>query len=451
MNRAEMRAAFSLSGVYALRMLGLFMILPVFALYAGDLEGVTPALTGLAIGVYGITQALLQIPAGMLSDRIGRKPVIIGGLLVFAFGSVVAAQAESIHLVILGRALQGAGAIAAAIMALVADLTREEHRIKAMALIGMSIGLSFALALILGPVLDRWVGVPGIFWITAVLALAGILVVGFVVPRPPLARMHREAEAVPAQFGRVLRNPDLLRLDFGILVLHMVLTSSFVVLPLVLRDQAGLDAASHWQVYLPVLVGSVLAMLPFIILAERKGRIKPVFLGAVALLVVAEAGLFLISPTLMHVVFLLFVFFVAFNLLEAMLPSLISRVAPVDCRGTAMGVYSSSQFLGAFLGGALGGLVHGRFGMQAVFLFAALALLAWLVVALSMRVPRKLSNHIHRIGAVGPDGADSIRRELAAQAGVVEVVVVPEEGVAYLKVDRQAFDAGALPGNGGQP
>jgi len=256
---------------------------------------------------------------------------------------------------------------------------------------------------------------------------------------------------VPAQFGRVLRNPELLRLDFGILVLHMVLTASFVVLPLVLRDQAGLDADNHWQVYLPVLVGSVLAMLPFIILAERKGQIKPVFLGAVALLVVAEAGLFLISPTLTHVILLLFVFFVAFNLLEAMLPSLISRVAPADCRGTAMGVYSSSQFLGAFLGGALGGLVQGRFGMQAVFLFTALALLVWLIAALSMQAPRKLGSYIHKLGRVESGDVERIRRELAALEGVAEAVVVPEEGVAYLKVDRQVFDAATLPGSGGQP
>jgi MFS family permease len=231
----------------------------------------------------------------------------------------------------------------------------------------------------------------------------------------------------------------------------MVLTASFVVLPLVLRDQVALAADHHWQVYLPVLVGSVLAMLPFIILAERKGRVKPVFIGAIALLVVAEAGLFLVSLTLAHVIFLLFVFFAAFNLLEAMLPSLISRVAPVDCRGTAMGVYSSAQFLGAFLGGALGGLVQGRFGIQAVFLFAALALLVWLAMAVSMRVPRKLGSYIHRIDVVEPAAAERLRQELAAQAGVVEVVVVPEEGVAYLKVDRQIFDATTLPGNTGQP
>jgi len=445
MSRAELRAALSLSGVYALRMLGLFMILPVFALYATHLDGVTPALTGLAIGVYGVTQALLQIPAGLLSDRIGRKPVIIGGLLVFALGSVVAAQAESIHMVIFGRALQGSGAIAAAIMALAADLTREEHRIKTMALIGMSIGLSFAVALIMGPVLDRWVGVPGIFWITAMLALGGIAVVGFVVPRPVEIRIHREAEAIPAQFGRVLRQAELLRLDFGILMLHAILTASFVVLPLVLRDEAGMAASDHWQVYLPVLVCSVLAMLPLIILAERKGRIKPVFVLAIALLFAAELGLYLVPVSVLSVVALLFIFFTAFNLLEATLPSLISRVAPVDCRGTAMGVYSSSQFFGAFLGGTLGGVLHGRFGLHAIFIVSAAGALVWLLLALSMTPPAKLSSYIYRLDADFDGDTATLSHRLAGMAGVSEAVVVAEEGVAYLKVDRQVFDAASLP------
>lgn len=445
MSRLEWRAVLSLSGIYMLRMLGLFMILPVFALYATELRGVTPALTGLAIGIYGITQAFLQIPAGLLSDRIGRKPVIIGGLLLFALGSVIAATTDSIYMIIFGRAIQGAGAIAAVVMALVADLTREEHRIKAMALIGMSIGVSFALALILGPVLARWVGVPGIFAVTAVLALLGIGVVAYVVPRPTELRVHRESEAVPAQFGRVLRRPELLRLDFGILMLHCILTATFVVTPLVLRDEAGVAAAAHWKIYLPVLVASVLAMVPFILQAERKGHVKPVFLGAIVMLALVQLGLYLVPVTLVSMVALLWLFFTAFNLLESMLPSLVSRVAPADCRGTAMGFYSSSQFFGAFLGGTIGGWLHGEFGLHSIFICSAAGAIVWLLLAAGMSVPAKLASVLYRMNVATPEQLEQRVAQLRALAGVSEVVVVAEEGMAYLKVDRRVFKEANLP------
>jgi MFS family permease len=444
MSRNEVRSAASMAGIYALRMLGLFMILPVFALYSERLQGATPALTGLAIGIYGMTQALLQIPFGLVSDRIGRKPVIIFGLLVFAAGSVVAAGADSIVMVIAGRALQGAGAIAAAVMALTADLIREEHRVKAMAMIGMSIGASFALAMVLGPVLNTWIGVPGIFWLTAALALGGIAVVVLIVPTPAVSRVHRDAEAVPEQIGSVLRDAQLLRLDTGIFCLHLILTASFVVLPLALRDQAGLPAAQHWKLYLPVLVLSLPMAVPFILQAEKHRRMKQVFVGAILVIALAEGGLSLFHASVVSIGLLLFVFYSAFNLLEAILPSLIAKVAPPDRKGTAMGVYSSSQFFGAFVGGATGGWLHGRYGLGAVFLFCAVAALVWLTLAVTMKTPRYLGTRVLRVGPQDPADAHKLAARITAVRGVAEAVVIPEDEVAYLKIDQHVLDEDAL-------
>ncbi|MGB5650883.1 MAG: MFS transporter, partial [Sedimenticolaceae bacterium] len=343
MTTGEKRAVLGLAGVYGFRMLGLFLILPVFALFAEKLPGATPFLTGLAVGIYGLTQAVLQIPFGLLSDRIGRKPVIFGGLLLFALGSVIAASAQDVWLVILGRAVQGSGAIAAVVMALAADLTREENRTKAMASIGITIGASFMIAMMAGPVLGRLIGVSGIFWLTAVLALLGIAMVALVVPTPTRSSVHRDAETVPAMFGRVLHNPELLRLDFGIFCLHLILTALFLAVPVMLRD-LGLEPLQHASLYLPVMLGSIAAMVPFIILAERRGLMKQVFLGAVTSLALAQFALGALSQQFWGFVAALALFFTAFNLLEATLPSLVSKVAPVDAKGTAMGVYSTSQF-----------------------------------------------------------------------------------------------------------
>jgi len=441
MTSFERRSALGLAGIYALRMLGLFLILPVFAVQAQSLAGATPLLIGLAIGAYGLTQALLQIPFGLLSDRIGRKPVIFAGLALFALGSIVAAMSDSIHGVILGRVLQGSGAIAAAVMALTADLTRDEVRTRAMAGIGVSIGMSFALALVLGPALAHWVGLDGIFWFTALLAMGGILILALVVPSPAHSTVHRDAEPVIGQLGGVLRNPELLRLDFGIFCLHFSMTSLFLVVPLALRD-LGLPVGHHWWIYLPVLALSVVIMVPFIIQAESRGRMRPVFLGAVLTLATAMMGLHFYAAGIAVIAFWLVLFFAAVNLLEASLPSLVSKVAPAVAKGTAMGVYSTSQFIGAFCGGTFGGWVHQVSGEGGVFLFAATVALVWLAVAWPMSNPGRLGNLAIRIGAVADVSA--LRQGLLAVPGVEEAEVVIEEGLAYLKVDNARLDSARL-------
>lgn len=441
---AERRAVFSLASIYALRMMGLFMIFPVFVLYGETLEGNTPFLIGLAMGVYGLTQAALQIPFGMASDRFGRKPIITIGLIIFAIGSVVAAMSDTMTGVILGRALQGAGAIAAAVMALTADLTREENRLGAMATIGISIGVAFAISLVLGPVLNQWIGVDGIFWLTGVMAVGAIGVLHFVVPTPVRSSFHRDAQTVPAQLKNVLANTQLLRLDFGIFALHMMLTATFVALPLALRDHAGLDVANHWYVYLPVMLLSFVLMVPFVVIAEKKRRMKAVFGAAVLLLAVAEVAFMLGFESMTGIIFGLFVFFTAFNVLEATLPSLIAKVASPDNKGSAMGVYSSSQFLGAFFGGTLGGWLYGQSGLEAVFGMCAALAVVWFFVAATMQSPRYLSSHLVRVGPITKEQARHLVGKLTKVTGVAEAVVIAEDEIAYLKVDLHALDREAL-------
>ncbi|MDJ0806955.1 MAG: MFS transporter, partial [Gammaproteobacteria bacterium] len=398
---------------------------------------------GIAIGIYGLSQALLQIPFGMLSDRMGRKPVIIGGLLIFALGSLVAAMADTIYGIILGRALQGSGAIAAVIMALAADLSREQRRLRMMAIIGMSIGAAFAVSLVLGPVLNSWIGVPGIFWLTALLALGGVLIVLFVVPTPQRSQFHRDAEVEPEQFGRVLADPELLRIDFGIFALHLLLTALFLAYPLALRD-LGLASDHHWWVYLPVMLLAMLAMVPMVIVAESKRRMKSMFMTGVAGLALAGLGLYLFNSSMIGLVLTLFVFFTAFNLLEATLPSLVAKMAPGERKGTAMGIYSSSQFVGAFIGGLLGGWIQTHFGLDGVFLFCGGVALIWLLIAWGMADLKYLSNYLLPVGNMQADDAALLAKQLLEVDGVAHAVVIAEDGLAYLKVDLASFDENAL-------
>jgi predicted MFS family arabinose efflux permease len=444
MTPVERRASLTLAGIFTLRMLGLFMIFPVFSLYADDYTGNTPMLTGIVIGIYGLTQAAFQIPFGMLSDRVGRKKVIAAGLLIFALGSAFAATADSIWGVIIGRALQGLGAIAAAVLALTADLTREEQRTKAMAIIGVSIGMAFALAMVMGPAVTRWVGLSGLFWLTGGLALTGIAVLLYYVPNPQEVRFHRDTEPVPAQFARILSDGQLLRLDIGILILHLIMTATFVVLPLALRDQAGLASEDQWKFYLSVLPVSLLLMAPLVIHADRHNRVKHVFLLSIGIVMLSQAALYGFDHQLWLIAVAMILYFTGFTVLEASLPSMVSRLTPTDLKGTALGVYSTSQYLGAFLGGIVGGWVYGRFGLSAVFALCAGLCLFWLLLAANMRNPRPLSTHLLNLGMVSEDMTEDLTARLLAVTGVAEAVVVAEDGIAYLKVDQRRLDHEAL-------
>ena len=445
MTRAEKRAASGLAAIFGLRMLGMFLILPVFALYAEHLPGGdNHTLVGLALGMYGLTQAFLMLPFGMASDRIGRKKVIIFGLIVFALGSFLAATATDIYWTIAGRALQGAGAISAAVTAMLADLTREEHRTKAMALVGSTIGIAFAVSLVAGPALNQIIGVPGIFALTGVLALAAIWVVKVWVPDPADSHFHADAQANPAKLMDVLKNGQLVRLDFGIFALHAAQMAMFVVVPVALKN-SGLAAGDHWAVYLPVLLGSFVLMVPGIIYGEKRGQMKPVFIGAVALMLLAQLGLALGIEHFWGIVWALFFYFVAFNLLEASLPSLISKLAPVSAKGTAMGVYNTAQALGLFFGGVFGGWLAQHHGFAAVFIFCVVLMAVWLLASLSMTAPPAIKTRMFRVGVMPADQAALLKSQLAEVAGVVEAVVLAEEGVAMLKVSLKGWDeAGAL-------
>ncbi|ARZ02003.1 hypothetical protein AXW37_13100 [Yersinia ruckeri] len=442
MTPLELRATWGLGTVFSLRMLGMFMVLPVITTYGMALAGASEALIGIAIGIYGLAQAIFQIPFGLVSDRIGRKPLIVGGLLIFALGSVIAAISDSIWGIILGRALQGSGAIAAAVMALLSDLTREQNRTKAMAFIGVSFGITFAIAMVLGPIVTHAFGLSALFWAIAVLALLGIVITLAVVPSTDTHVLNRESSIVKGSVNKVLKNSRLLKLNFGIMCLHILLMSSFVVLPQAMA-KAGLQPEQHWKVYLVTMLVSFMAVVPFIIYAEVKRQMKQVFIGCVFVLLIAELVLWASGEHLWGIIAGIQIFFIAFNVMEAILPSLISKESPAGYKGTAMGIYSTSQFIGVAIGGSLGGWLFGLEGADMVFIAGALIALMWFTVSITMQEPPYVSSLRITLSELAVKDA-ALEDRIKAQPGVTEAIVVAAERSAYVKVDTKQTNRNQL-------
>lgn len=442
MSALEVRASMSLASIYGLRMLGMFLILPIFSIYAETLPGgENHLMIGLALGAYGLTQAMFQLPFGMASDRFGRKRMIYIGLVLLVIGSLIAAFATDLTTVIIGRAIQGAGAVSAVVTALVADLTREEHRTKAMAMIGGTIGITFALSLILGPALNQWIGIPGIFMLTGVLAVLAILDVKYLVPDPVVSRFHSDAEAAPNKLKDVMKDMQLMRLNFGIFALHAAQMAMFVVVPFAIKQTSGMSENDHWLIYLPIMVLSFALMVPAIIYGEKKAMLKQVFVGAIAMMLAAQMLFAGSIDAFWGIIISLSVYFIAFNILEATLPSIISKLAPAASKGTAIGVYNTAQSLGIFVGGVLGGFLSHYHGFASVFVFCSVLMATWLLVALSMKTPPAVKSKMYHLEEMTKAAAKNLSTRLGAVAGVREAVVLADEGLVILKVDmQQSYD-----------
>jgi MFS family permease len=383
MTKLERNLALKISLIMATRMLGLFMIFPIFSVYANNYESVTPFYIGLAIGAYGLTQAFFQIPFGYLSDKYGRKPLLVIGLVIFFFGSVIAANATDIYQVVAGRALQGAGAISAVLMAFLADYVSEEERPKANAFVGVQIGIAFMLALLLGPIIGHQVGISGLFWIIAALSIVALVVVATL----PFATPKQQYSLSVENFKKIL-TPNLLRLDFSVFALHLILTCAFIAIPIFLVENNILSIQDNWQIYLPVIVLSFLGMIPMIIIATKFKKTKTIFLLSIFLLALSQILFYQSALNYTTFFIILTLFFVAFNALEALLPSLIVKTASSEKRGLAMGFYASSQFLGAFVGGVIGGWIYNTLGLNSVFLFTTFIALIWWIISLNISIEK---------------------------------------------------------------
>lgn len=434
MNSIEKRAIAGVGGIFALRMIGLFMIVPVFSVYGINYTHATPFLIGLAVGIYGLGQAIFQIPMSMAADKFPRKPMIFFGLLLFALGGIVAATATDIYQVIIGRALAGSGAVSAVLMALLADVTREQVRTKAMATMGLTIATSIMLSFAIGPMMVASLGISGLFWLTAVFAVLAMVLL-LIVPTPLRVLKHNLAnQSIGEQLKEVLQIGDLNRLHVSIFALHLTMTAIFVIVPHQLADILGLSVRQQGLVYLPLLFVGFAIAIPFIIIAEKKRKMRQVFLSAVALMVVALLSLAVGSQFSIGLIVGLGLYFIGFNLLEATIPSWISKKAPVANKATAMGINSSSQFLGAFFGGALGGVLLSQGNLTAWAILGGI-----MAVALLLTFPISQPPYLTSTTMAIPKQADisAWSQQVMETDGVDEVVVMPKDGVAYLKLDKQ--------------
>lgn len=439
------KTVFPIAAIFSFRMLGLFLLIPVFTIYAVNLQGATPTLIGIALGGYGLTQGLLQIPFGMLSDKYGRKPIITIGLLLFAGGSLIGAFTDSIYGMIIARTLQGTGAIGSVLIALLADLTPDHQRTKAMAVIGMTIGTSFSLAMIISPAISHHFGLAGIFYLTSGLSIMGIILLQLVIPNPLKKRFHADSEANPYLFKAVINNKHLQRLNLGIFCQHFILTSTFFAIPMILSQQVKEGhLTQQWHFYLPLMVASFIFMIPFIIIAEKKKRMKSVFLFSVLITAIAQGLLAFSHLYWISLCLLMFIYFVAFNILEASLPSLVSKQANPNNKGTAMGIYSTGQFLGIFAGGSLAGIIYQWSNSPGIFITNALVSSIWFIVACFMKPNVYLTSLILNYTSVhGSNDNDPVIAALLKVSGIKEVALAREENVLYLRVDKEHYIAGS--------
>lgn len=437
MTPTERRATISLSSIMGLRMIGLFMVLPVFSLYASRLTGATPLLIGIAMGIYGLAQAIFQVTLGVLSDRIGRKPTIMLSLIIFATGSIIAGMAHSIELMIIGRTLQGIGAVGSVILALLADLTREDQRTKAMMISGITIGFSFSLAMLIGPILTTWISVSSLFYLAAALAAIAAVILYAIVPTPATLRWHHDTEPELNSVLRLLVKPELARLNVGIFILHAIFTASFIVIPIALHQDVGLDMHQQWKIYLPALFTALIISITCIGFAERKQQIKQYFLGGVLALTVSQllfmSGIYHTFSAMISIS----IFFAAFTLLEAFLPSLISRTAPASAKGSAMGLYSCAQYSGIFAGGVLGGWLYGQYHFSGVYFFCVTLAIFWAILTLFMQPPRYLITQVLRLEPAQQSSWTTLAAKLELIPGMIEVTLVTKDRLAYLKMERE--------------